>query len=209
MAMRQMPGDIPSNSDKDRQKRVEQVVTTPVATRNQPVGKKLADTFINGDLDSVKSYLIFEVLIPSIKETIAELVNRGINMLLFDDYRSSSKKNSQTVVSYRNYSTNSTQRYPDRPTSRKVRDYQDIIFKNVDEDGNHVNARGAAEEVLTSLINLIEDYGNATIADLYDLVGRTGEFTDHKYGWKNLASAGVERVRDGYRLDLPRPIFIE
>ena len=37
-------------------------------------------------------------------------------------------------------------------------------------------------------------------ADLYDLVGINGSYTDNKYGWTHLRSTDVQRVRDGYLL---------
>ena len=57
---------------------------------------------------------------------------------------------------------------------------------------------------------IIEEYdGIVTVADLYDLVGITDKYTDHKYGWTNLRNAKVERVRDGYMLKLPKVLPID
>lgn len=64
--------------------------------------------------------------------------------------------------------------------------------------------QGEAEDVLMSLNELIDVYGKASVADLYDLVGISGRYTDVKYGWTNLMTASHTRVRDGYLLKLPR-----
>lgn len=53
---------------------------------------------------------------------------------------------------------------------------------------------------------LIDTYGLASVADLYDLVGKTCEYTDNNYGWNDIRSAAVVRVRDGYLLKLPRAL---
>ena len=45
-----------------------------------------------------------------------------------------------------------------------------------------------------------------SVADLYGLVGIDSEYTDNKYGWTNLSSASIKATRDGYILDLPRPV---
>ena len=37
----------------------------------------------------------------------------------------------------------------------------------------------------------------------------TVNFTDNKYGWKDLSSASVSRVRDGYLLNLPRTVLLD
>jgi len=46
-----------------------------------------------------------------------------------------------------------------------------------------------------------------SVADLYELVGIQGSYTDNKYGWtKNIRNASVVRVRDGYLLKLPKAL---
>ena len=73
-------------------------------------------------------------------------------------------------------------------------DYEDVILET----------RREAEEVLNRMEDLIDSYGVVSVADLYDLVGISGNYTDNKYGWMNLRSAGIERTRDGYMLLLPK-----
>ena len=51
---------------------------------------------------------------------------------------------------------------------------------------------------------LIDRYEVVSVADLYELVGITGNYTDNKYGWTNIRNAEVVRVRDGYVLKLPK-----
>ena len=53
---------------------------------------------------------------------------------------------------------------------------------------------------------LISMYGLVSVADLYELVGITGSYTDNKYGWYDIRSASVVRVRDGYLLKFPKAI---
>ena len=55
---------------------------------------------------------------------------------------------------------------------------------------------------------LIDTYGIVSVADLFDLVGITGNYTDNKYGWKNISNAKAIRVWDGYILSLPKAIPI-
>ena len=55
---------------------------------------------------------------------------------------------------------------------------------------------------------IMEEYGIVRVADLYDLVGITGDYTDNKYGWTNIRSAEVVRVRDGYKIKMPRAMPI-
>ena len=68
-----------------------------------------------------------------------------------------------------------------------------------------LGTRVEAEEVIDRLFDLLSKYDNASVADLYELVGITANFTDEKWGWTDLRGASVAKVRNGYLLDLPRP----
>ena len=73
--------------------------------------------------------------------------------------------------------------------------YQDIVFET----------RGDAEAVLWRMEEMLDTFQNVSIGDMYDLSGITGgSYTDFKYGWTDLRGARVERVSDGYIIDLPR-----
>ena len=56
---------------------------------------------------------------------------------------------------------------------------------------------------------LIEKFKVASVADLYDLVGVSCDYTANNYGWTNLRNASVVRVRDGYLLKLPRALPLD
>ena len=81
--------------------------------------------------------------------------------------------------------------------ARRVRSsFEDIVLPTRDD----------AEEVLTNLLELIDNYGVASLADFYDLVGVPTTFVDYKHGWETLTRSSIVPVRDGFVLDLPRPI---
>src|SRR5690606_42119776 len=82
---------------------------------------------------------------------------------------------------------------------RAAHDFKEIVLAT----------RSEAEEVLDRLSDLINSYDVALVSDLYDLIGITGSFTDDRWGWTSLTGARVERVRDGYLLNLPRTQSIE
>lgn len=182
------------------EKKVEKVISGTVTTRRRPLSKKFADIFFSSDMDEVKSYVLFDVIVPGIKDAIFDT----ISVILYGDVRNSAKRtnSNQTFVSYSGFSSPKTKPKQSAARSRRdrtVTDIQDIIFET----------RGEAEEVLGNLVDFIVDYGVATVADLYDLVGITGPFTDNKYGWTDLSMATVVRVRDGYLINLPRASAID
>lgn len=96
--------------------------------------------------------------------------------------------------------------------SRKVSKIKADIIKNMDYilfGDNKKNelifkSRKEALETLETLNDLIEQYGFVTRADLYELAGITGNFTDNKYGWINLYDAHIKLTKYGYSLRLPQ-----
>lgn len=203
--------DLPSNSYKSREvktevvaeKKIGKITTGNVKTKKKGFGKKFAEVFIGDDVTSVSSYILYDVLIPAAKSTLSDMVSGGIEMLLFGEAKGTRTRRdkNKSYVSYSSYSRGERERgASDRSAVNRARhNFDEIILES----------RGEAEEVLSHLVDLTEDYGQATIADLYSLVGMTSAFTDDKYGWTNLSTATVSRVREGYLINLPKAILVD
>jgi hypothetical protein len=102
-------------------------------------------------------------------------------------------------VSYHDYGASS--RRDDRPSSARSSggySYDDITL----------GSRAEAERVLSCMDELMDEYGIVRVADMYDLVGVSGEYTDNHYGWTNIRNAEIVSTRDGYRIKMPRPLPI-
>ena len=119
------------------------------------------------------------------------------NMIFYGKPGGGRRSTNSSYVSYRDYS-----RRDDRPIgesrTRTGYSHDDIILET----------RGEAEEVLDRMNELIDTYGIVSVADMYDLVGISCNYTDNKYGWTNIRNAEPIRVRDGYMLKLPKAIPI-
>ena len=173
----------------------------PVAkakTKKKSEIKKFTDVFIAEDVTSVKNYIVNDVLIPAAKKAISDIVTNGIDMILYGAARGKDRRwDSGSRVSYTNYYERDRDRdYDRRRERRSVNDYDDIIL----------DTRREAEDVLNRMDDLIDAYGMVSVADLYDLVGVTGNYTDNKYGWTKLRNAEVRRTRDGYLKKLPKAL---
>ena len=187
---------------KTEEKKVQKVVTGKVKTRKKPLGKKLAETFVGEDVSNVKSYVFFDVIVPAIKDTIAETIKQAVDMLLFGNSRQSSRRDKPYGrVSYASYYDRDEKKERARSRgSAKSREFYDIIL----------DSRNEAEEVLESLRDIIDQYGEASLADYHDLCGVTGAYTDNKYGWTDLSHVTVSLVRgQGYIVDLPKAILLD
>ena len=187
-------GLYPSNSKtkKDKKdKKVEKVISGSVKSGKQPLKTKLAHTFLSDDVDDVKGYIFFEVIVPEIKNTILDASQKALEMLFFGT--TSRSKVGGKYVEYNRSSINQPKR---AQSSTRPKDFRDFTYET----------RADAEEVLINMQDLIDEYGFASIGDLYDLSGETGKWTDEKYGWADLRGAKVSMKRGGgYSITFPRP----
>lgn len=198
------PKPIDSNSEK----KVTQV--TEGVRRKPALGKRMKEAFAGEDSRSVGDYVIFDVLIPAAKDTLVDAVTQGFERLVFGEARSVSRRavasrspQQRGYVSYNRISGSSAPKDEFRPAiSRSAR-------VNHDFDEVVIPSRAEAEEVLDRLSDVINKYDTATVADFYDLVGITGEYTDNKWGWTSLQGARVSRVRSGYIVELPKAEPVE
>lgn len=180
----------------DEREKLEKVIKGTAKTKKNEM-RKLRDVFISEDVKSVKSYILMDVLVPAIKDAIEDIVTNGIRMVLRGE-TSARKSSSASKISYnRIYDSKINNDRFARDSSPSIRySYDDIILES----------RGEAEDVITRMEEIIEEYGFVRVADLYDLVGITGDYTDNKYGWTSIRSAEPVRVRNGYMLRLPRAV---
>lgn len=189
--------DAKKEPQKSEGKRAEKVIKGKAKVKKNEV-RKLTDVFISEDVSNVKSYILMDVIVPAVKKAIYDLVVGTLDMSLYGGRGGSGKRPTADKVSYRDY--NSVSRRDDRSynTNRTASgySYDDII----------VDTRGEAESVLARMDEIMEEYESVSVADLYDLVGVTGQYTDNNYGWTNIRNAEVVRVRDGYKIKMPRAI---
>lgn len=185
-----------SNSHKSKElekKKVEKVVTGTVRTKKKTDIQKFASIFVPEDVNSVKDYILLDVIVPLIKKAISDTVE----VILYPGGKKNDSRASK--ISYREYYERDRDRRMNysAPRARSGYDFDNVIL----------DSRGEAEEVLSRMDELIDVYGTVSVADLYDLVGVTGSnYTDNKYGWTDIRSAEVIRVRDGYTIKLPRAL---
>lgn len=181
-------------NEQPAQHKVGKVIAGEAHRRKQSGLSKAGSVFMPGDVDSVKKYILMDVLVPSIKRAISDIVCNGINMLLGEPTRSKSGAPA-TKVNYRSYYEQQTDRQTyNRPRAQAAYSYDDIVFPT----------RGDAEEVLYRMGELLERFNMVSVADLFDMAGISCQYTDNKYGWTSLEDARVERVSDGYIIRLPR-----
>lgn len=199
--------DFPSNNETSKRaprdsKKVERVTTGDVTRRKKSLRKQFSETFVAGDAKSAVRFVMMDVLLPAARDMVVESFHQGIEKLIFGDGRRRGARSPVSgptgYVSYNRISSSSVSPSATRSISRQSRARHNFDEIVLDE-------RVEAEEVIDRLFDLVSRYDTATVADLYELVGLASTHTDHKWGWDDLAGAGVSRIRGGYLLDLPEP----
>ena len=181
------------------EKRAEKIVTGK-AKRKKNEMRKFSDIFLSEDVGNVKTYIISDVLIPAAKKAIFDAITNGLDMIMYGSTgRTNRGGTNASKVSYKNFYDQRDRRYPESRSARTRYSYDDIVL----------DSRGEAEAVLSRMDEMMDTYGLVRVADLYDLVGVTGDYTDNDYGWTNIRNAEIVRTRDGgYMIKMPRALPI-
>lgn len=188
-------------------KKIEAIPGIVAKERKKTLGQKFAEMFTGESAGNVWNYVLLDVLVPSAKNMASDALTSAVERFLFGDSRPRGRGvlGGGVGPGYTNYNRMSTSSRDAHPRSdprqmtqraRAAHDFAEIVLET----------RGQAEEVLDRLTTIIEDYQVVTVNDLYDAVNISGNFTDAKWGWDNLAGTQIRHVREGWLLDLPRPI---
>lgn len=195
-------GEYKSNSHKSRQnqndyipeKRVEKVVSGSVKSKKKNGLQKITNVFVPEDVDDVKSYIFEDIVVPAVKDIILDAVRAFLGV---SGNSRGGRSLTSSKISYRKYYDDRDRRDSGNVSrTRTGYDYDDIILES----------RGEAEDVLERMDELIATYQVVSVADFYDLVGVSGNYTDNKYGWTDIRNASVIHVRDGYMIKLPKAL---
>jgi hypothetical protein len=183
-------------AEEPRERKVNKVITGEAIVKKKSPLKKIIELFLTEDMDNVMNSLRDDVLIPTIQNGLYDMVVNGVGMLFGIDNKA--RKSGTTVVPRVTYSKYYDQSKSNSRTSSN-NSGTDYTFDDI-----LIPTKGDAENVLSQLVDLTDQYDMASIADFYDLVGIKSKYTDDAYGWTNLGSASVIRVKDGYMINLPK-----
>ena len=190
--------------EKKPEKVVEKVIVGEVVTRPRPLGSKFKMIFFGGDARDALRYVADAVLLPALRNLIVDAASKGAERIVYGE----SSRAPRRAPEYRPRVTynNPIQRQsfpasrdpreraylPDQTGPRR-RDSNQLILTN----------RADAEAILERLLDLINQYDVASVADLYDLADLPTTHVDNKWGWTFLAGVDIRQVRDGFLIDLP------
>lgn len=200
----------PQNPAKEQQEKKVEPVVVNAEKRKKSLLKRISDIFIGGDSRSVVHYVVMEVLVPQAKDMMAEAASTGFERMIYGEARPN-RRNPGGVrpagpTNYTRYAVrgNNPLGRAGAPDSRP-----NVQSRTQDIDNILLATRVEAETVLDRLYDLLKEYESASVADLYSLVGWSSNYTDQKWGWTDMHGSQIRRVREGYTLELPRPISLD
>lgn len=205
--------DYQGNTDKSKElkgeKQVEKVVTGEVIRKPEPIGRKFKNIFFGGDVKSAGKFVWADVMLPAFRDLLVDAIINGAKGVIYGESRYRRRDAEyRPRVSYNNPVTRIYPRgeprdirpsrayLPDQPhrfRQPEKLDRQDVILARKED----------AEVVVERLIDIIDKFEVASLADFYDLVGLTSSHIDNKWGWTYLGNADIRQTRDGYVIDLP------
>lgn len=177
------------------EKRVDKITTGAIKTKKKSEIRKFADVFLEEDIQAIKHHVKYEIVIPNVKRILYN-IGEGILSAALGGSRDRTRTTVDKVSYNQYYGGSRDDRRRDDFQPKPTFDYDTIRFVS----------RGDAEDVLDRLDELIEHYGMARVGDIYDMIGKSCNYTAYNYGWTNLRDARVVRYGGEYSLDLPRII---
>ena len=188
----------------NEKKKIDKIVSGEVKVKEKGIGRKLADIFFSEDAGKVKSYIVSEVIIPAVKDTIVDVVKNAVDIIFYGEgkTRNTRKGGGETYVSYSKFYDQGTKSraIESRDRDRGRGNNRELVF----------DSKGEAEEVLDTLFEIVRDYQTASVANLCELAGITPEWQEYKWGWYDLSGSSVKRIYGRkYILDLPKAVYLE
>lgn len=199
--------DYGSNSAKSKSeesKEIQSAISQPATPRKKSGVSKAIGRIISYDRDDVGGYVVNDVIVPTIKKTILEVVRMIVMGGSYDDYydrgrsRYFDDRRRDNHVPYRDFYNRSGSR---REPSRSTLDYDPLYYRSWDD----------ADIVLDRMRERLSERRFVTLDDYYRISGvREGiPYTYCDYGWTDLRNAYVESTHGEYTIRLPRVLPLD
>lgn len=199
-AKEQKPSEHRKNDEQNK------VVKGKVRVKKKAWTKRMAEAFGAREGQGILDYIFYDIIVPATKNMIIDSISDGVAMAFGESPRRRGRSRDRSArydydrVSY--IERDRRRRDDDRRDLRyssSIRDYENIVFDNKDD----------ADEVISTLVDIIDRDGQASVSQLYRAAGVSEpDYAVGNYGWFKLGSAYARRVSDGYVLDLPKPVVL-
>lgn len=204
--------DFPANSKAAKttepREQIKPVTSAEAVRRKRGVGRQFRETFFSGSASDAFEYMVTDVIVPAIRDTLYEAMQGGLERIIFGDRQGGRARRAPSTwgstnlghFDYQGISQPAKKTQAQRAVSRSSRarhDFHELV----------IPTRQDAEDVIDRMFDILSSYGQVSVADLYALTDVQAEHTDLKWGWTNLGEpkALPDRRRGGFILSLPKP----
>lgn len=186
-----------------------------VKVKQKGFGEKLKETFIKQDLEDVRDYIIWDIIVPTIARTINDIICGTSNRIFLGSGYSSSSGNlyrerGVTLVKRTDYGSVSTRTVQARE-SRSLPERTEQRRSSFSTSDVRFDLRESAEKVLDSMVDYLDVYPFLTVNDFFEMAkAGTPPYTVENWGWRqtDIAMATIEGdARQGYFIKLPSPKY--
>lgn len=168
-------------------------------TVKKSLGTRIVHAFIDEDVKSAPERIIFETVIPGIRNMIVDTITEAVTNIFNTGGTTRSSRSNYTSYSTIRPSSHIRTTHPSPRAPQPRKSFDNVVLPS----------REDAENVLDSMGDILSQYEVVTVADFYDLCSVTPDYVDDAWGWTDLRSASIRHRSDGYLIDLPSPKGIE
>jgi hypothetical protein len=201
--------DLPDKSRPEQPKKViKRVVPVGAAqTSSRPASRRFFNFVFAESPRNLLGNVASNILVPRAKAGVEEALNSFLAGMLWGDSGNRPMSNivRGTVLSGSssrgmNYAALSAPGTPAVPATVKeaTGPYQDIV----------VGTQEYASDILANAYDLLNQYRVVAVGDLYESAGITPAPHHNSYGWYSLDGARITKQRDGFLIELPRPVHL-
>lgn len=191
----------PENKGVPERPKIEPIITSRVILKKQPLSRKFLSTFVQGSARGAMNRAFVDNIVPAIKEMMVDGVIVLVDNLIYGETRNRSRRSYGVSNSpYTSYQSafkgnrNTPREHRPDPRSEHIR-FDDIVLPT----------RSECEVVLEELEKLIEQYREAKVSDLFDMLNLPSNHANLNWGWTTMDDVEIRKDGDGYRLVLPKP----
>lgn len=195
----------PANSKKsDNPKPQEKAIKGEVIIPKPSLTMRFKNLFLGGDLNQAAQYVLADVIVPAIRNLVAESIQRGVDRVVYGD-NSYNRRPSRSIEPNRysprvQYSRISDRTGPPRGYVPGQAPRGNDIFREA-----IVGTREDVDTVVERVGDIMDGWEVVSVADVLGALGQESQHIDNKWGWDELPTINVQQVREGWKLTFPPP----
>lgn len=173
-------------------------MTSEGRVRNNAGQKKIAGALLADDVANAKSYIFWDVIIPTVKDAIGVTLHSAVDAIFGGGGRAAYGR--QTYGSHSNHVNYS--KISSTPASRSRDD--DRVYDIYSFDDIEIKDPSVAYLIKDDLDEIIDEYGFCSVSDYFEVAKKyirglriDTSPQDDRYGWTSLRAARVENIGRG------------